>query len=91
MKYGIQVGNQFVGCGIAISPENGYAKPEEPVHENIRIEGNVVDQVGITAKSVKRLLIAGNKWLSGPVRVRAEACSDVTNEGEIQEMRMLVE
>jgi len=84
-------GNEFVRCGIAIKPENGSAKPEEPVHENIRIEGNVFDEAEITAKSVKRLMIVGNKWLSGPVRVRTEACSDVINEDKLQEMRMLVE
>ena len=44
-----------------------------------------------SAKSVKRLMIVGNKWLSGPVKVRTEACTDVINEDKIQEMRMLVE
>ena len=84
-------GNKFVRCGIAIRPENGFAKSEEPVHENIRIEGNVFDQAEITAKSVKRLIIVGNKWLSGPVQVRVKACMDVNNEDKKQEIRMLVE
>ena len=84
-------GNQFVRCGIDISPESGDTKPEEPVHENIRIEGNVFDQAEITAKSVKRLIIVGNKWLSGPVQVRVKACMDVNNEDKKQEIRMLVE
>lgn len=72
--------NQFIKCGIAIAPENSTAKPEEPVHENIRIEGNVFDNADIWAKSVKGLVINGNKSVSGKVNVRTEACTDVINE-----------
>jgi hypothetical protein len=72
--------NQFIKCGIAIAPENSTAKPEEPVHENIRIEGNVFDNADIWAKSVKGLVITGNKSVSGKVNVRTEACTDVINE-----------
>jgi len=73
-------GNQFVRCGIAIWPENSSAKPEEPVHENIRIEGNVFDNAEIVAKSMKGLVITRNKAVSGKVNVRTEACTDVINE-----------
>lgn len=73
-------GNQFIKCGIAISPENSVVKPEEPVHENIRIEDNVFDNADIWAKSVKGLVITGNQAVSGKLNVRTEACTDVINE-----------
>jgi len=73
-------GNKFIRCGISIAPENSTARPEEPVHENIRIEGNVFDNADIWAKSVKGLVITGNKAVSGKVNVRTEACSDVIND-----------
>ncbi|MCX6996889.1 MAG: right-handed parallel beta-helix repeat-containing protein [Kiritimatiellaeota bacterium] len=69
--------NQFIRCGIAIWPENSSAKPEDPVHENIRIEGNVFDNTEIIAKSVKGLTITGNTSIPGELRVHTEACTDV--------------
>ena len=80
-------GNHFVRCGIAIWPENSSAKSEEPVHENIRIEGNVLDNAEVVARSVKGLVITGNKAVSGAVKVRTEACTDVINENNSSNVR----
>ena len=72
--------NSFVKCGISISPENVTANPAEPVHENIRIEGNLFTDCGVSAKSVKGLVITGNKSPSGTVKVDMTGCTDVVNE-----------
>ncbi|MCY3018508.1 MAG: NPCBM/NEW2 domain-containing protein [Planctomycetota bacterium] len=72
--------NRFIRCGIDIWPENSSAKPEEPVHENVRIEGNLFHNAGINARSVKGLVVVGNKFTSGSIQLRTQACTDVTNE-----------
>jgi hypothetical protein len=72
--------NTFIKCGISISPENITANPAEPVHENIRIEGNLFTDNGVSAKSVKGLVITGNRSPSGTVKVNTTACTDVINE-----------
>jgi hypothetical protein len=72
--------NSFIGCGIEINPQNKPAKAEEPVHENIRIEGNFFDGSGVSAKSVKGLTIINNRSTSGKIPVRSNACTDVKTE-----------
>jgi len=73
-------GNRFIKCGIDISPENAAAKPEESVHENIRIENNFFDRARIYAKSVKGLVITGNRFTSENVPIDTNGCTDVVNE-----------
>lgn len=75
-------GNRFIGCGepvIRIAPENRSAKPEEPVHENIRVLDNFFQCGGnaISAKSVRGLTIAGNRFSTNTLPFRATACTDV--------------
>jgi hypothetical protein len=75
-------GNRFVGCGIEINPQTVSNDPKEPVHENIRIEGNVFDGGGISVRGVKGLVIRDNKTPSGG-KVGANvapSCSEVTTD-----------
>lgn len=75
-------GNRFIHCGepvINIWPENRTARTDEPVHRNIRIEGNFFQGGGISAKSVQGLTVSGNRF-SGDVLVATQACSDVKVE-----------
>ncbi|MEO5714412.1 MAG: hypothetical protein ABIT37_13070 [Luteolibacter sp.] len=71
--------NTFTGCGIEINPQTVSGDPKEPVHENIRIENNTFDGGGISAKSVKGLVVTGNKTPAG-AKVSADiapSCSEV--------------
>lgn len=70
--------NTFVRCGISINPHTRSEKPEEPVHENIRIEGNeFTEGGGISARNVKGLTVTNNRTPTGTVRVETKACTDV--------------
>jgi hypothetical protein len=70
--------NRFVRCGISIHPHTRSDKPEEPVHENIRIENNQFSEGGrISARNVKGLTLSHNKSTEGPVHVETKACTDV--------------
>lgn len=75
--------NRFIQCGqdgspvVWINPHNAAPKPEAPVHENIRIEGNFFDGGGISARSVKGLTVINNHSTGGNVPVNTQACSDV--------------
>jgi hypothetical protein len=75
-------GNTFIGCGIEITPETKSNKPEEPIHENIRITDNDLGGARITTKSVKGLVITGNRSL-GALKIEP-SCSDVVNESNGQ-------
>jgi hypothetical protein len=70
--------NRFINCGIQINPQVRNPKPEEPVHENIRIEENFFDGGNISAKSVKGLTVINNRSTGGEVKVSTTACTDVT-------------
>ncbi len=76
-------GNRFIQCGqngspaIWINPHNSTAKPGEPVHENIRIENNVFDTCGISARSVGDLTLVNNRSASGKVAVTTQNCTSV--------------
>ena len=74
-------GNTFLGCGIDINPHTRSAKPDEPVHENIRITDNRFDGAGVSAKSVKGLTITGNRCPGGAVQIRLEPSCTETKVG----------
>ncbi len=77
-------GNRFLDCGdpvISINPENRDAKPDEPVHEGIRILDNVFERGGISARSVKGLLIRSNTFRTNPAPIHIESCSKSTIAG----------
>ena len=74
-------GNTFLGCGIDINPHTRSAKPEEPVHENIRITDNYFDAAGVTAKSVKGLTVTGNRSPGGDIQIRLDpTCTETQVE-----------
>ena len=74
-------GNTFIGCGISINPQTQSAKPEEPVHENIRITDNYFDGAGVSAKSVKGLTVTGNRSPGGAMQIRLEpTCTETKVE-----------
>jgi hypothetical protein len=79
-------GNRFIECGqngspaLWINPHNSRAEPGQPVHENIRIEDNLFDQCGISARSVKGLTIVNNRSPDGKVPITLKACTDVICE-----------
>jgi hypothetical protein len=74
-------GNRFIGCGIEINPQTRSNDPDEPVHENIRIEGNFFDGAGISAKSTRNLVITRNRFSAATSAIQIQdSCSKVTIE-----------
>jgi hypothetical protein len=75
--------NHFIACGIAIDANTKARPAGEAVHENIRITGNIFDQVqgaAVVARAVKGLTVTGNATEKGPGPVPVDAdkaCSDV--------------
>lgn len=65
-------GNTFIGCGILIAPHTRSGKPEEPVHENIRIIGNHFEGAGVSASGVKGLTVTGNRSTGEPIRIKLD-------------------
>ena len=75
-------GNHFIGCGVEINPMSKSADPEEPVHENIRIENNFFAGAGVSAHHVRGLSITGNRSPGGSIPLRlAPTCTQVKAEG----------
>lgn len=73
--------NTFIHCGISINPQTHSNDPNEPVHENIRIEDNFFQGAGISAKGTKNLSITGNTSPDGNIRIDlAPSCSGVKTE-----------
>ena len=73
--------NTFIGCGISIDPNVKSDNPEEPVHENIRINDNDFEDAGVSAKNVKGLTLTGNHSPDGapPIKL-APSCSETKIE-----------
>ncbi len=74
--------NRFVRCGIDINPHTKSGRPEDWVHENIRIESNTFEEGGrISAKNVKGLQILKNRVPEGgTLPVKLSACTDVVQD-----------
>jgi hypothetical protein len=73
--------NRFIDCGIEISSTVRAPKPEDPVHENIRISENIFEGGGVSAKSVKGLSVTGNRSSPWALSIRADpSCSEVKLE-----------
>ncbi len=74
-------GNRFIDCGVGITSTVDDPKPEEPVHENIRIQDNTFEQGHISASAVKGLVIRGNPSAPLPLKVAMDAsCTEVRME-----------
>ena len=81
--------NRFIGCGIEINPQTHSDKPEEAVHENIRIENNIFEEGGgVSARSVKGLTVVNNSATGGTLPVTTTACAGVKLEHNDHEPRM---
>jgi hypothetical protein len=79
-------GNTFLECGepvVSLNPHNGNNDPALPVHENIRIEDNFFRGGGISARSVKGLVVSGNRFTSARLPLSTTACSDVTTTNNL--------
>ena len=74
--------NRLVRCGISIEANLKTRKPESPVHENIRILGNRFEESGqVAAKSAKGVVVSGNHFVNGPVRINLEdSCTEIRME-----------
>lgn len=78
--------NRFVGSGIVISPRVKRPAADEPVHENIRIEDNLFENLGrgvpaVAARCVKGLVVAGNRTTPHEWNVAIDAsCTDTRVE-----------
>lgn len=74
--------NRFLNCGVSITTSVKGPKPEEPVHENIRILNNDFTGGEIKAKSVKGLRVEGNRSVKSALNVQPDAsCTDVVVNG----------
>jgi len=74
-------GNRFIDCGIQIGSTVRDPKPDEPVHENIRIVNNTFESGGISAAAVKGLVVMDNQSVNSALKVNADpSCSEVKVE-----------
>lgn len=73
--------NRFIDCGIEIGSTVRDPKPDEPVHENIRIVNNTFENGGISAMAVKGLVVVGNHAVPSALKIDVDAsCSEVKVE-----------
>jgi hypothetical protein len=70
--------NTFVECGVWVNPAIQSVSPDEPIHENINIIGNVFDRSGVNATGTRNLIITGNHSVGGPMSINIDpSCSEV--------------
>lgn len=80
--------NRFIDCGIQISSTVFAPRPEEPVHENIRILNNTFENGGISATAVKGFVVMDNQSVNSPLKVDVDdSCTDVKVENNISALR----
>jgi hypothetical protein len=75
--------NRFIQCAnpvVHLNPQTHSSRPEDWVHENVRIVGNYFDGGGISARNVKGLTIAGNRFTATALPVQTNACTEVVVE-----------
>lgn len=78
-------GNSFIECNVTVNPAIGSVRPEEPVHENIRIIDNGFTGAGIDAVGVRNLTISGNRSAAGALPIRIDpSCTEVKIENNGQ-------
>lgn len=64
--------NTFIECGVSVNPAIESAKPEEPIHENIRINDNHFDGAGVSATGVRGLTVTGNRSSGGAIPINLD-------------------
>jgi hypothetical protein len=62
-------GNTFIECDVCVDPAVESVKPEEPIHENIRIIDNDFVRAGVNAVGARNLTITGNRSEGGPLPI----------------------
>jgi hypothetical protein len=62
-------GNTFIECGVCVNPAIESVKPDEPIHENIRIVDNNFERAGVSATGVKGLTVTGNRSPGGAIPI----------------------
>ena len=77
--------NQFIECGVRVNPAIPSAKPDQPIHENIRIIANDFVGEGIKAVGARNLVITDNRSASGPLPIEIDpSCTEVKIERNLQ-------
>lgn len=70
--------NRFIDCGIGIATTVRDPKPQEPVHENIRIVNNTFENADVSVTAVKGLVVTDNQSVASPLKVDVHpSCSEV--------------
>jgi hypothetical protein len=73
--------NKFVRCGIEVGANVKDMKPEEPIHENIRIVDNYFENGEIHIKGTRGVTVTDNTSLNNPLRVNLDkSCTDTQVE-----------
>ena len=62
-------GNTFIECDVIVNPAIESVKPDEPIHENIRIIDNLFERAGVKATGARNLIITGNRSTTGSVPI----------------------
>ncbi len=83
-------GNSFIECSVFVDPSVESVSLDEPIHENIRIIGNVFDRSGVNATGARNLTITCNRSVGTPMSIEIDpSCSEVTignnEQGKIPE------
>lgn len=79
--------NKFIECNIEINPMSKSKNPAEPVHENIRIQGNYFKGGHVSAHHVKGLILMNNITDDPNRQVELRAaptCTDVKVNGQVR-------
>ena len=73
--------NSFIRCGIDVGANVQNIKPEEPIHEKIRIADNDFDRGGIHIKGTRGVTIAGNISLDNALSIDLDkSCTEIRVE-----------
>jgi parallel beta-helix repeat protein len=78
--------NRFINCRINIGANIKEIKPEEPIHENIRITENYFKNGGISIRGTKGVTITDNTSLNNPLSINLEkSCTETKVENNLVE------
>ena len=74
--------NHFIHCGIAVGASVKNIKPEEPIHENIRIADYEFEGGGITIRGTRGVTVKDNFSLKQDLSIKLEdSCTETRVEG----------
>jgi hypothetical protein len=76
--------NKFINCGIEVGANVKDMKPEEPIHENIRIVDNYFENGEIHIKGTKGVTVTNNTALNNPLRINLDkSCTETKVENNM--------